>query len=378
LALTVAGFAAGTTREQQQATLDSLIDQWAQPSGKVGSDWLRLVSRTVRHAAMDPADYRDDLTDLVPCAVFTLPEEYCESGYQGNLPYRWLNTAGLEVMRWLGDLEAFNGSRFVDFTVTETCRRPVVAGPPAAAVVVAAEAFRNCAATRSSSRSACRPSRSESISAAYSALTESVYAGLVMQTRLHPYLDEVQLRFDDQSLGCDTSLVVAKLEVLRTADPRAAFTDLVELNRYAVQSLDGIGFDGMTLLRGWVDALPAESPLHDDLAALRVIRAGSTLLAGPSSDLYLGSSQDGVFNARAGSDLLDGGHASDLLYASKGNDVLRGGQGHDAYTSDPDHPSKSMFALTPIIFGLPLGREDRSARSNSKISAGISRCIRRR
>jgi Ca2+-binding RTX toxin-like protein len=125
----------------------------------------------------------------------------------------------------------------------------------------------------------------------------------------------------------------------------------------------------MTLLRGWVDALPAESPLHDDLAALRVIRAGSTLLAGPSSELYLGSSQDDVFDARAGQDLLDGGHGDDLLYA---------GEGNDAYTSDPDHPSKSRFALTPIIFSLPLGREDRSARSNSKIRAGMSRCIRGR
>jgi hypothetical protein len=75
LALTVAGFAAGTTREQQQATLDSLIDQWAQPSGKVDTDYTRPVFRTVLSDDGPPdrapcrhgpgADPRAALTDLV-------------------------------------------------------------------------------------------------------------------------------------------------------------------------------------------------------------------------------------------------------------------------------------------------------------------------
>ena len=67
----------------------------------------------------------------------------------------------------------------------------------------------------------------------YDALKESVYAGLVLQTRLKPYLDSIELSINENGIGFDTSAMRALLEERRAADPQAALVDLADLTKYA-------------------------------------------------------------------------------------------------------------------------------------------------
>ncbi|MCL2525131.1 MAG: hypothetical protein FWF20_10470, partial [Betaproteobacteria bacterium] len=46
----------------------------------------------------------------------------------------------------------------------------------------------------------------------YGALKASVYAGLVLQTRLKPYLDSIELSINENGIGFDTSAMRALLE----------------------------------------------------------------------------------------------------------------------------------------------------------------------
>ena len=90
----------------------------------------------------------------------------------------------------------------------------------------------------------------------YEALKQSVYGALVLQTRLKPYLDAIELTIDERGIRFDTAALAAKLDAYRSANEREALIDLVELNRYALPTLQAVGFDGLGTLRGWIEACP--------------------------------------------------------------------------------------------------------------------------
>ncbi|MEZ4132928.1 hypothetical protein, partial [Salmonella enterica] len=62
----------------------------------------------------------------------------------------------------------------------------------------------------------------------YQVLRESVYAELVTQTRLKPYLDSVELVVDEKEIGFDTSALLSMLEAKKGVSERDGLIDLVE------------------------------------------------------------------------------------------------------------------------------------------------------
>lgn len=57
------------------------------------------------------------------------------------------------------------------------------------------------------------PANTALLDQSYQALTDSVYSSLVLQTRLKPYLDAIELRIDESGIGLDYTAMMAKFPV---------------------------------------------------------------------------------------------------------------------------------------------------------------------
>ncbi len=286
LTTAVQQFAAAATRDAQQAQLDNLLRLWAETNqtrdmGPVDDPQRRFVV-----SFRDPDPRQAELTTR---------------------------------MQWVMPiLEVFNG-----MTVTEAGMGPGLTSVNGSGQTVTTHTVLGEAVF--------------DFVGAYDALRESVYAALVVQTRLEPFLDAVELVIDENGIRFDTAAVGALFASRRAADERNAFIDLVEFNQYAQTSAAATGFDSVTLLRSWIDSLPADSPIRSDLATLHVLGAGATS-GSAHHDIYFGDDGassfaggigDDVIDARGGNDSLSGEAGSDLLRAGAGDDFVAGGRGND-------------------------------------------------
>ena len=244
----VAQFAASATRSLQLAALGPVLSQWAGTTGRVETSFIRPVSRTVlsetataqtvRYTAMDPANYPNPATTLVPVAVLQLPASYYVSGVQNGQNVQVLTTAGLEVMRRLGELEAFNGSRFINFTAIESIGGGGGQSTGGGGGSGGGEAQMTGYQTRWQINLAA--DQLVNINASYDALAESVYAALAMQTRLRPYLDAVDLVIDAAGIRFDTAALQALVAAQYAGAPQTGMEDLIELLRFATPTLQAI------------------------------------------------------------------------------------------------------------------------------------------
>ena len=277
LTTAVQQFAAATTREDQQAQLDNLLRLWAE---------------TNQTRDMGPAD--DPLRRFV--VSFRDPDPR--------------QAALTTQMQWaMPILEVFNGMTVTEAGMGTGSTTVNGSGQTVTTHTVLGEAVFDFVA-------------------AYDAIRQSVYNALVVQTRLEPYLDAIQLVIDETGIRFDTTAVGALFASRRATDERNAFIDLVEFNQYTQATAVASGFDSVTLLRTWIDSLPADCPIRADLLALHVLGASA---AGGSAhhDIYFGDDTASSFAAGAGNDVIDAQGGNDSLLGEAGNDLLRAGAGDD-------------------------------------------------
>jgi Ca2+-binding RTX toxin-like protein len=275
-------FAATTSRAGQLSQLDSLISAWAGTSTYAGG----LLSGSTANI------------------TFTLP-------------------AGMTVAQYcnmINVLEAFNGSRFygtelggprpVGFAITSSTEQGTgtmayhyYVSPVGEQVVL--------------------------LQQAYAALKESVYDALVIQTRLKPYMDSIELALDETGVHFDTSGLEAMLASTRVSDPARAFDELALMNNYAYGTLATAGFNPFALLGSWVSELPSDSPVRTLLAGYDVFTGSSRTATSADEIYFLGGGNDS-FNGGGGNDLISGGAGNDEVMGGAGDDVLDGGAGNDA------------------------------------------------
>jgi Ca2+-binding RTX toxin-like protein len=287
LAASVATFAGLDTRARQLAALDDVVGEWARSS----SYWSSLD------------DYLGGVVTIELPANAGMTEA--------------------EFRTMLAVLEVFNGSRFYDPGTDRTAQTGFSqAGAQSADPVTGALAFLRWF-TLSPPADQLRL-----ISEAYAALKESVYAGLVTQTRLAGYLDAVVVSADANGVHLDGGGLLARLGMRHDIDPGNALIDLVELNRYAGVTVRAAGVDGTGLLRDWLAVLPVDSPVRMQFAELQLFTSASTT-GSALSDVYIGDASDNTFRGRAGRDIISGGDGDDTLYGDDGDDVLHGDNGND-------------------------------------------------
>ncbi len=164
--------------------------------------------------------------------------------------------------------------------------------------------------------------------AAYAGLRESLYGAIVVQTRLAPYLNAIELVIDETGIRFDTMALTSMLNATRAGSEQTGSEDLVELIKYSGSTLDAVGFDSEATLRPWVEALPVDSPLQALLGELNVTTIAS-LTATAGTDIYFGNTSANSFLASGGADRLYGGGGDDRLYGQDGDDLLQGGAGSD-------------------------------------------------
>ncbi|QHE85153.1 calcium-binding protein [Hydrogenophaga sp. BPS33] len=291
----LAAYAAAPTRDAQLAALGGLITEWAQTS----SYWRELE------------DYLGGSVTLTPPAGMSKAE------------YR----------RIVAVLEAFNGSRFFgaqgqampagQSAKTANGETQYTIAPPAAQTALLQEA--------------------------YAALKDSVYSALVAQTRLKPYLEAVELRIDDSGVSFDTSAMAQLLQQHYAASPGSGVEDLVELMRFAGDTLRAVDFNAIEMLSSWSGAWPVDSPLHAHLRQLGVITTGEAE-GGADAGIYLGLANNNRFSGGDGDDWLDGGAGRDVLRGGSGSDVLRGGDGDDSLYAGT-HPLKAHAGASDVLDG---------------------------
>ena len=285
LQIKLAAFAADTTRDQQLAHLDALIQSWGATS------------------AMQTSIQTNRATNSG--ATLTVIEQFAQSN--PNL-YAEIYT-----------LEQFNGdtvlSQWVrNFTET-TWRADVQKWVTTSYWAVSYSAQQEALIHQS-----------------YDALKDSVYNALVVQTRLQPYLDAIEQVFDESGIHFDTSALAAKIDTSLQADIRNGAIDLVELNLFTQGAFHVTGYDGLGRLRSVVAGLPSESPLRAELASLGVRWSSGT--GGDVGEVFLGSTDSENFWSGGGNDVLDAGDGNDTLSGGDGEDFVFGGGGWDELRGD--------------------------------------------
>jgi hypothetical protein len=143
---------------------------------------------------------------------------------------------------------------------------------------------------------------------AYDSLKESVYASLVMQTRLKPYLDQIELIIDEQGLRLDATRLNQMLADRRAADPENYLADLLDLDRYAGALLSGTNWQGLADFDTLIDTLPQTAGIAALLNEFKVRR----LTAG--DDVTGLTDKDDIVLARQSRRWLDGECANDEMW----------------------------------------------------------------
>ncbi len=378
-------FENSTDRFEQKALVDQILTGWANTSGMATSLDTRAQGEfRIQYEAF--GNVRRSAHVVSSGVGAAAPNNSVSSGAglasdSGNenltAEYRALMS---EWSNKLHVLEAFNGQYFFNlpdkksltpsanhgFTVVQPSSKPGTGG-----AAIAAESTPLL-------RINFAQQQLDLLQKAYDNLHESVYASLVMQTRLKPYFDSIELIFDGQDISLDVTPVNQMLQSKRDIDPEGYLADLVDLNKYAVDVLNGtdwVSYDGFDEFVESVSITDPVSKLLDELGLqyltdendnpyysnrstpLMVMagagndsitggrgtnvlfgQEGDDRLYGQSANDYLsGGEGDDYLSGGAGNDVLDGGAGDDKLYGGAGNDVLRGGIGNDYLDGGAGH-----------------------------------------
>uniref|UniRef100_UPI0012E06BE1 calcium-binding protein n=1 Tax=Pseudomonas sp. ML96 TaxID=1523503 RepID=UPI0012E06BE1 len=174
------------------------------------------------------------------------------------------------------------------------------------------------------------------LNSAYENLMQSVYEGLLLQTRLKPYYDNVSLSVTEAGLSWDYSGAIERFTQVHENNPIKAIVDLLEFGA-ALTGRAGWSGDEITLAGDWVRQLDATqyAVLQAQLgSASSILFANSAsingkLTGGVSSDFLFGAEANDTLAGNDGGDFLEGAGGNDYLYGGAGNDWLNGGEGSD-------------------------------------------------
>uniref|UniRef100_UPI000AC8708B calcium-binding protein n=1 Tax=Comamonas kerstersii TaxID=225992 RepID=UPI000AC8708B len=178
---------------------------------------------------------------------------------------------------------------------------------------------------------------------AYDSLKESVYASLVMQTRLKPYLDQIELVIDNDGIRLDAAALNQKLAEKKATDPENYLADLLDLDRYAGAFLAGTNWQGLADFDNLVETLPQTAGIAAllDEFKVRTLTGGDDnawltdkadiVLAGDGNDTLYGYNGNDRLFGQGGDDRIYGGDGDDLISGGAGDDLLYGESGADTY-----------------------------------------------
>ncbi len=158
----------------------------------------------------------------------------------------------------------------------------------------------------------------------YAAIRQSVYDGLLLQTRVKPWLDSISITLDvDGAVALDFSDMEAAIAARAGTDAAQTTIDMVEMLKITGRTLPDSGWDGWGFLGDTLRSVPITDTLQSVLSEYNIRFTDS-------APLYLtGTANADILIGDANANVLRGGDGNDEIYASRGNDVIEGGSGND-------------------------------------------------
>ncbi|MCP8464201.1 hypothetical protein NK553_09600, partial [Pseudomonas sp. ZM23] len=343
----LAEYAGAQTREQQMALLDSLLSEWA------GSSNYRTFEQRV-----------SDLSTGVMTVDFEWSWEQ-DLGFSGGGSgassgsidpgsiSSGPTTAQLQqktLLERVRLLEVFNAQNFFNFTKEENgsgglSRLGVKSG--ASLTNISGSAISNNGGTQSGGASIAshwtlteknlvlNEGQANFINQAYESLRESIYNGLLLQTRLRPYVEAIGVTLDENGLGLDFSKVATLFQTTFDNNHVNGATDLLE---FVTQQMAGRAITELNpLVERFVTSLSSDeiTKINALGIGLQLGAAGNQSLSGKDKQDYLfGLDGNDALYGGAGNDFLAGGTGNDTLRGEAGNDTLIGGAGNDYLSGD--------------------------------------------
>jgi Ca2+-binding RTX toxin-like protein len=344
LTATLGGLAGYHTRAELLSQADALIAQWAATSGmETGVQKAHSVGKNLIYLA--PGQTVADLQLFLFSSGSGAP--VVPSGF-GQTPAEAARKAALvqaqaDITNLIALLERFNGMTFVNVKSDAEIRT-------GANALLASYTSGNPSDPWEASWGLATPpyvfvpistAQWNLLQQSYDALKQSVYDGLVMQTRLKPYLDTISLQVSDSGIQLDYAPLAAELQARFETQPAEAVRDLLDVQRVAGAQLTGSGWDGYQQLRGWLgdiaamtDPVAKAALTATIIAGLNDFGYGGLRVNGDGtggSEAVIGDDAGAVLNGAGGNDLVLGGNGDDVLNGGTGNDSLYGGAGNDTY-----------------------------------------------
>ncbi|WP_292556451.1 calcium-binding protein [Methylobacter sp.] len=329
----LADYAAADTKAGQMALVDALISQWASTS-----DFQTSIEKA--------AAQNDQLLFLVPGlkAYDVLDAGYVAGTGGLTMPtateiaqLEALKAQQIHITQILGMLEKFNGMTFVNVEeqgVRTGANALLAPWSDSSSTITSSGGLSGGSDLFVLTLSATQISFIEH---AYESLRQSVYDGLLLQTRLKPYLDTINLTVTDAGIGLDFTATNALFQTRYDQAPGEAMRDLLDLQRIQGTSLNGSGWDGLEQLRGWLgDAANSADPVLSATLVAALTEFGYPGLhtqgdGGSGNDVVIGAETGAVLNGEGGNDLILGSAGDDVLSGGVGTDTLYGGMGNDTY-----------------------------------------------
>ncbi|WP_317633211.1 calcium-binding protein [Xanthomonas sp. AM6] len=295
----------GTSRDAMRAALDTILANWAGTSTmKSSEDILEASSSTTRTVYYHGA---------VPAAVADQGAAAVEA---------WEKQQHAQLAPIIAILEKFNGSSLISYQNDQ--------------VSTGGNTYSWKNATRADGSAeqvmsvVLQPEQISALLSAYANLKESVYAGLVTQTRLHDYVDSLAMRVVDGKLQFDISGLGVMLESKAQSNLGEGLQDVLDLYKYAGSFLAEAGWDGPALLNNWIESASATSAGLEAIAFAGIQSVSGNFTGTSANDLVWGETTKDIIHGGAGDDMLGGGAEADTLYGEAGNDRLFGGSSDDA------------------------------------------------
>ena len=164
---------------------------------------------------------------------------------------------------------------------------------------------------------------------AYESLKQSIYDGLLLQTRLKSYTDSIDLNFTATGLELDYDQMYALFAATANDSPFNAINDALDLSRIWTdkKTTDSLK---MSFIPALAEQLSAEE-LNRLRNQLSQFNPQHIQLGNASNDVLIGTASNDYILGLGGNDSIIGGYGDDTLVGGKGNDTLNGHDGSDTY-----------------------------------------------
>ena len=288
----LAQFQNAATRAEQKALLDPLLSAWADTSGMAKNLDARAQGQYIIQYEAFGNDRRSDHIDSVGFVAAQTAGPLTFEGMTGALSTdigaSYLSAHYRELIdSWnqkLHALEAFNGQYFFNLPTQKSQTSNANWGMTVTTTPGSTQNSGGIAMTYSV------PTLKLNFSTAQLDLLQQAYDSLVMQTRLKPYLDQIELIIDDSGLRLDATRLNQMLADKRAADPENHLADLLDLDRYAGAFLAGTNWQGLAEFDALIDSLPntpAIQALLDEFKVRRLTDTDESQWLGDDADIVL-------------------------------------------------------------------------------------------